>query len=59
MIMVFFFSTTVVSAVGWLACYTGLKAMVMYMKDKGYTPPSEDETKAYCGRALKEMFHVS
>lgn len=53
-----FFLTTVISVVGWLTYWTATSALIWYMIDKGYTPPSGEETKAYCSRVLKKMLHI-
>lgn len=56
--VVLFFSTTVISAVGWLSCWVATSALIQYMADKGFTLPSGEETKMYCSRVLKKMFHI-
>lgn len=35
-----------------------VEAMVIYMKEKEYTPPSEDETKECVKKALKSKFKI-
>jgi hypothetical protein len=40
------FITTVICAVGWLNRWVSCAALVKYILDKGYTPPSDEETKA-------------
>lgn len=58
MVAAFLFLTTVISAAGWLLCWIAANAVVWYMADKGYAPPSDEEAKAYCARVLKKMLHI-
>lgn len=58
MLTLFFFATTVVSAVGWMCYWVGAAALAKYMSDKGYMPPSDEEMKAYCTYVWKKLFHV-
>lgn len=34
------------------------EALVIYIKDKGYTPPSTDETRECVKKAIKSMFKI-
>ncbi len=40
-----FLLTTIICGLGWYVCFLSTKALIYYMKRKGYTPPSEAETK--------------
>lgn len=51
---IFFIITTIVCAIGWLACHIGAKAIVYYMKQKGYPRPDEKEINE-CTRHVVEM----
>ena len=39
-------ATTVICAVGWLVRWVACAALAKYMIDKGYTPPTDEESKA-------------
>jgi len=49
--------TSAFFAVKWLSCWAAVAGLVKYMVKKGYTPPSEQETKACIEEALIERFH--
>ena len=49
---------TVVFAVKWIICWVSEEALVRYMRDKGYAPPSDKELRTYCYRALKKLFGI-
>lgn len=36
----------------------GAEALVIYMKEKEYTPPSKDETKECMKKAIKSKFKI-
>lgn len=59
MLTAFFVVTTAVCAIGWLVTRIAANALVLYIKEKGYMPPSEDETKACVKRVVTEMFKIS
>lgn len=59
MLTAFFVVTTAVCAIGWLVTRIAANALVLYIKEKGYMPPSEDETKACVKRVVTEMFKKS
>lgn len=40
----------------WAAEHICLKAMMFYMKSKGYAPPTKAETKKWCRYAAKHSF---
>lgn len=40
----------------WAVEHISLKAMLFYMKSKGYAPPSKTETKKWCKYAAKHSF---
>lgn len=50
--MIFLLSTAV-CAVGWYVYSLSTEALVYYMKEKGYTPPTEAETKECIRRVIK------
>lgn len=58
MIDVLLLIVVAIVAVKWFACWIGAKALVKYMADKNYTPPSEDEIKVYCAAVVKKIFHI-
>ena len=45
-------------AIKWLSCWVGNAALVKYMLDKGYTPPSDEEMKACCMYAWEKVLHI-
>jgi len=45
-------------AVHWITCWAAAAALVKYMFKKGYTPPSEQETKTCIREVFLEMFHL-
>lgn len=59
MITVFFGLTTLVAVTGWLLHSIAMEVLVKYMKDKGCTPPSDEETKKYFIYVLKRRFHIN
>lgn len=59
MITVFFIMTTIVSTVGWLCHWVGSAALVNYMKNKGYTLPSDEELKECNAYVLKKILHIN
>lgn len=48
----------VVFAVKYFVYRAGGKALVRYMREKGYPPPSEEELRVYSYGILKELFHI-
>lgn len=40
-------------ASGWAISYNGMKALLLYMKDKNYELPDKAERRKYCKRAAK------
>lgn len=52
------FMTTVVSACGWLVSWVASAALAKYIKDKGYTPPSDEEMKACCTYVWKKLLKI-
>lgn len=59
MLTVILFITTIICAFGWLICRVTTMALIKYLSDKGYTPPSDEETKACCKYALRKLLHIS
>lgn len=58
MITVFLGLAALIAAIGWLLHSIAIEVLVKYMKDKGYTPPSDEEIKAYFIYVLKRRFHI-
>lgn len=58
MITVFFILTTIISSIGWLCYWVGSAALVKYMMDKGYTPPSDEEMRACSTYVWKKIFKI-
>lgn len=58
MISIALLVSTVVSSIGWLSNQVASMALVKYMKDKGYTPPSDEEVKAYASYSVKKLLHI-
>ena len=52
----FFILTTVICGVGWYTSYLSAKALVRYIKMKGYEPPTAEEAKECIRWAAKGMF---
>lgn len=59
MLTVIFFLTTVTESILCLFYWVGSAALAKYIKDKGYTPPSDEEMKACCAYVWKKIFHIS
>lgn len=59
MLTVIFCITTVVCAGGWFITRIAANALVLYIKEKGYMPPSKDETKACVKKVVTKMFKKS
>lgn len=38
----------------WIGNYIAAKALVIYMMEKGYAPPDEEETAVYTRRAIRK-----
>ena len=54
--VMFFILTTVICGVGWYTSYLSAKALVRYIKIKGYEPPTAEEAKECIRWAAKGMF---
>lgn len=50
-----FLLSTVVCAIGWYVYFLSTEALVYYMKKKGYTPPTEAETKECIRQVIKNQ----
>lgn len=55
---VVFAITTGIFALGWLNSWVARAALVKYMLDKNYTPPTDEETKACAMWAWKKVLHI-
>lgn len=49
----------VICAAGWLISQLSIKIILCYMKEKGYTPPTDSELKACSRKVTKAMFTLS
>lgn len=58
MLTVILLIVAVIALIGWLSCWCSSAALVKFMIDKGYTPPSDEEAKAYSTYALKKFLHI-
>lgn len=56
MVALFFAVSTVICATMWLASTLGADALVLYMKEKGYTLPTKEEVRAYVKKATRKRF---
>ena len=56
MIAVVFAIIAVMCGIGWLKNAVGIRALLLYMLEKKYTPPTEEELKACCNVAVRRMF---
>ena len=52
--MIILFFVCFITIFGWMATYIGLKAILFYMRDKKYEPPSKTELKKWCRYAIKD-----
>lgn len=50
--------TNCISVIGWAVCYISSKALVFFMKEKGYTPPGKMEIKKWCRYAAKHTLRL-
>lgn len=48
--------TTGICAIGWLTRWVACASLVKFMFDKGYTPPTPEESKACCRYVLENLF---
>ena len=51
-----FDAAAIICGLGWLREAIGLRAILLYMHGKRYTPPTEEELKACCRVAVRRMF---
>ena len=51
-------ASTVVCAIGYLKYCVATRALVKYMQDKNYTPPSDAETTACTAGVVKKMLRI-
>lgn len=49
---------TLICAAGWAVNRIAAMALIRYMKEKKYTPPSTEETKACTRWAVKKLLHI-
>lgn len=47
-----------VNGVNWLKNYLALMALARHMVGKGYTPPSNEEIKAYTEEYVRHILHL-
>lgn len=57
MLTVILFIACLIFAIGWLKNKIGLLTLTAYITQKGYTPPSEEETKACTDYVVKNLLH--
>ena len=50
--------STTICALGWLVCKVGTMALVKYLMDKGYDPPSDEELHTCTLYAWKKLLHI-
>lgn len=58
MLTLILLAVAVRALIGWLSCWCSSAALVRFMIDKGYTPPSDEEAKAYSAYVLKKFLHI-
>ena len=58
MLAIVFGATTVICAVGWLVRWVACAALAKYMIDKGYTPPTDEESKACALYVWKRLLKI-
>lgn len=51
-------ASTTVCAIGYLKYSVATRALVKYMQDKNYTPPSDAETAACAKWVVKKMLKI-
>lgn len=47
-----------VCAAGWFFNHVAVSALACYMKEKGYTPPTDAELRACTRRAILKTLHL-
>lgn len=47
--------TTAICAIGWIINKVMFRTMIVYINKKGYTPPSDEETKACAEIAIRGL----
>lgn len=57
MLTIIFAVLATVLGIRYLATWLGCKAIVKYMKDKGYAPPTKVEVDACCAAVVQELLH--
>ena len=55
---ILFAGTTIICGIGWLVYWAGTNAIVKYMLDKGYKPPSDEEMKECSLYVWRKLFHI-
>ena len=48
--------STAICVFGWFTTKVSLLAMLIFMSEKGYKLPDEEETKAYTRKAASKLF---
>ena len=52
--MIILFLVSFTTLFGWTITYIGLRAILLYMRDKGYEPPSKTEIKKWCRYEIED-----
>lgn len=50
--------TTAICGIGWLSNNIASKALVLYIAEKGYIPPTKEETEAYTRKVASKIFKL-
>lgn len=53
-----FAAAAIICGLGWLKNAISLRAVLMYMLTHQYTPPTGDEMKVWCEKAVRMMFGI-
>ena len=56
MITLLFAILSGICAIQWLGNNLATGALVLYMAEKGYTPPTQKELRAYIKKAIQQKF---
>ena len=58
MLTVALFAASAICAIGWLNRYVCCVALVLYMKQKNYTPPSDAEMRACSEETIRNLLKL-
>lgn len=58
MLVLILSTATAICAAGWLLYWVGAAALVKYMAEKGYKPPSDEEMRACTMYVWKKLLHI-